>query len=184
MHVEIQYTCCEYCTGVTSIQFIMIRLIIAQVLPRKSFHFREKGLLQEGGGGGGPSNIYVEKGAVVNTIRYVLHSFSEVRENMTCVSMPLKTEKQEWGLVQREILRPLYACMYVCMYTLLTSPPLRFFSARLHQVLRLLLTQTGYFLRFYFPICVYPNPPCQLPCGRKPERPEKTQEFRQSAAEC
>ncbi len=86
-----------------------------------------------------PISIY-EKGPVVNTIRYVLSSFSEVSENMTCISMPLKTEKQEWGLVHREILRPLYACMYVCMYTLLTSHPLRLFSVRLHQVLRLLLT--------------------------------------------
>ena len=32
----------------------------------------------------------------------------------------------------------------------------------------------------YFPNCVYPNPPCQLPCGRKPECPEKTHDFRQS----
>ena len=27
---------------------------------------------------------------------------------------------------------------------------------------------------------IYPNPPCQLPCGRKPENPEKTHDFRQS----
>ncbi len=32
----------------------------------------------------------------------------------------------------------------------------------------------------YFPNCVYPNPPCQLPCVRKPECPEKTHDFRQS----
>ena len=25
---------------------------------------------------------------------------------------------------------------------------------------------------------IYPNPPCQLPCGRKPENPEKTHDFR------
>ncbi len=30
---------------------------------------------------------------------------------------------------------------------------------------------------FYFPICVDPSPPCQLPCGRKPERPEKPTTF-------
>ena len=29
-------------------------------------------------------------------------------------------------------------------------------------------------LRFSFPVCVYPNPAYQFPCGRKPERPEKT----------
>jgi hypothetical protein len=60
-----------------------------------------------------PPIYMLKNGPIVNTIRYVLHSFSEVSENMTCVSMPLKTEKQEWGLVHREILRPLYACMYV-----------------------------------------------------------------------
>ena len=32
----------------------------------------------------------------------------------------------------------------------------------------------------YFPTCVYPNPPCQLPYGRKPEHPERTHDFRQS----
>ena len=31
---------------------------------------------------------------------------------------------------------------------------------------------------FYFPNYVYPNPPCQLPSGRKPECPEKTHDFR------
>ena len=30
---------------------------------------------------------------------------------------------------------------------------------------------------FYFPICVDPSPPCQRPCGRKPERPEKPTTF-------
>ena len=40
-----------------------------------------------------------------------------------------------------------------------------------------------YFLQqlgFCLPIRVYPSPPCQLPCGRKPECPEKTHEFQQS----
>ncbi len=32
----------------------------------------------------------------------------------------------------------------------------------------------------YFPICVYPNPPCQLPYGRKAECPEEAHDFRQS----
>jgi hypothetical protein len=36
-------------------------------------------------------------------------------------------------------------------------------------------------LRYFFPNYVYPNPPFQfLPCGRKPEHPEKTDDFRQS----
>ena len=84
-----------------------------------------------------PPIYMLKNGPIVNTIRCVLHSFSEVSENMTYISMPLKTEKQEWGLLHRELLRPLYACMYVCMYMLFT---LRLFSVRLHQVLRFLLT--------------------------------------------
>jgi hypothetical protein len=34
--------------------------------------------------------------------------------------------------------------------------------------------------RYYFPNCVYPNPPCQLSRGRELEHPEKTHDFRQS----
>ncbi len=34
-------------------------------------------------------------------------------------------------------------------------------------------------MEIYFPNYVYPNPPRQLPCGRKPECPEKTHDFRQ-----
>ena len=52
------------------------------------------------------------------------------------------------------------------------------------SILRLLLTyKLAIFTTigiFTFLICVYPNPPCQLPCGKKPERPEKTHDFRQS----
>ena len=36
------------------------------------------------------------------------------------------------------------------------------------------------FLLSLFSLAIYPNPPCQLPCGRKPENPEKTHDFRQS----
>ena len=36
------------------------------------------------------------------------------------------------------------------------------------------------FLLSLFFLTIYPNPPCQLPCGRKPENPEKTHDFRQS----
>ena len=42
------------------------------------------------------------------------------------------------------------------------------FKCALHQVLC---------LRCYI---LYPNPPANLPCGRKPECPEKTHDFRQS----
>ena len=35
-------------------------------------------------------------------------------------------------------------------------------------------------IEILLPICVYPNPPCQLPCGRTPVHPEKTHDFRQS----
>ena len=35
------------------------------------------------------------------------------------------------------------------------------------------------FLSLFF-LTIYPNPPCQLPCGRKPENPEKTHDFQQS----
>ena len=35
-------------------------------------------------------------------------------------------------------------------------------------------------MEIYFPNCDYPNPPCQLPCGRKLECLEKTHDFRQS----
>jgi hypothetical protein len=41
------------------------------------------------------------------------------------------------------------------------------------------LQQLWYYL-IYFPNYVYPNPPVNIPCGRKPERPEKTHDFRQS----
>ena len=32
-------------------------------------------------------------------------------------------------------------------------------------------------MRFCLLICVFPNRPCQLPCGRKPDRSEKTHGF-------
>jgi hypothetical protein len=60
--------------------------------------------------------------------------------------------------------------------------PLGLFSDRLHQALgSWYLLSLDYLslqrLRYYFPNCVYPNPPANLPCGRKPE---KTHDFRQS----
>ncbi len=56
--------------------------------------------------------------------------------------------------------------------------PLGLFSDRLHQVYyayfnpKLAILQQ---LRFLLPYLCLSNPPCQLPCGRKPECPEKTQ---------
>ena len=44
-------------------------------------------------------------------------------------------------------------------------------------------TLTNLYLQFFlslFFLTIYPNPPCQLPCGRKPENPEKTHDFQQS----
>ncbi len=69
---------------------------------------------------------------------------------------------------------------YICYSA---HSPLGLFSGRLHQVLRLLLTyKLAIFttIEVYFHSCVYPYTPCQLPCGRKPECPEKTHDFRQS----
>ena len=61
--------------------------------------------------------------------------------------------------------------------------PLGLFSGRLHQVYILRLLKLAIFttIEILLPyICIYPNPPCLLPCGRKPERPEKTHDFRRS----
>ena len=48
---------------------------------------------------------------------------------------------------------------------------------------RTLTNQPSYlrlqFLLLFF-LTIFPNPPCQLPCGRKPENPEKTHDFWQS----
>ena len=45
-------------------------------------------------------------------------------------------------------------------------------------------TLTNLYLQFLFlslfSLIIYPNPPCQLPCRRKPENPEKTHDFQQS----
>ena len=45
-----------------------------------------------------------------------------------------------------------------------------------------LFTLAVFLLSLFF-LTIYPNPPCQLPCGRKPENPEKTHDFRQSVDE-
>jgi hypothetical protein len=57
------------------------------------------------------------------------------------------------------------------------------FKCALHQVFVSLITYLAWNilssqqLWYYFLNCVYPNPPCQLSCERKPE---KTHDFRQS----
>ncbi len=71
----------------------------------------------------------------------------------------------------------------LCYVMLFSSLPIGAFQWPITSSITLTFNLNQLFLqqlRFYFPICVYPNPPCQLPCGRKPECPEKTHGFRQS----
>jgi hypothetical protein len=70
---------------------------------------------------------------------------------------------------------------------LLGYSPSGLFSDRLHQVLRLLILPTKLRLFYFYNNCditfltmFIPTHPVNFPCGRKPEQPEKTHDFRQS----
>ena len=75
------------------------------------------------------------------------------------------------------------------VYLFSSLPLLGLFSGRLHQVhkLGIILNVLSIFLHSFsslFFLTIYPNPPCQVfSCGRKPENPEKTHDFRQSVDE-
>ena len=72
--------------------------------------------------------------------------------------------------------------VYVTLYMLFSSLPIGAFQWPITPTITLTFNLNQLFLqqwRFCFPICVYPNPPCQPPRarGRKPERPEKPTTF-------
>ena len=64
----------------------------------------------------------------------------------------------------------------VSVSVLFSSLPIGAFEWPITSSVTLIFNLNFAAIGIYFSSCVYPNPPCQLPCERKPECPEKTHE--------
>ena len=105
----------------------------------------------------------------------------QIRLNHLLITFKYSNNTQQPTLIVAHISTVVYATPN-CYVILFSSFPIGAFQWLITSSFTLSFNLNQLFLQQlrFTSLAVYPNTPCQLPCGKKPERPEKTHDFRQS----